>query len=598
LDIVAARQRARQIAALLGFPLQDQVDLATGVSEIARNAFQYAGGGVVDFEADLQSSPQFLWMRVTDRGPGIPDIDGLLSGRETANAGLGIGLTGTRRLADKFDISSSPGKGTCILFGKAMPASVQPMDAPALNRVASQLAQQPTPGVLEEVQQQNRELARTLERLRSREAELEARNLEANRLNSELEETNRGVVALYGELDERAAALRRANELKSQFLSHVSHEFRTPVNSIMALTHLLLRRADGDLTAEQEKQVNFIRQAATGLADMVNDLLDLAKVESGKTEVRFALVEAGQVLGAVRALMRPLATNDAVALVFEDPPPSLIVKTDEAKLGQILRNLVSNALKFTEKGEVRVGVRLSEAADWAIFSVSDTGIGIAPEDVETVFQEFSQIQHPLQNRAKGTGLGLSLSRKLAGLLGGTLEVDTQVGEGSTFVLRVPAKREARAGSSQVPAVEEPGGGPILIVDDEETARYICRQMFGHTARRIIESDALEAAERARFDRPQLIVLDLMMPGRTGFEVLDELKADPITKDIPVVIHTSKNMTEADLHRLAGRHLAVLPKSGLNRKGALLAIRQALLDETLFAAEPEFSNPAKREAGDE
>jgi signal transduction histidine kinase/CheY-like chemotaxis protein len=592
LDIVAARQRARQVAALLGFPIQDQVDLATALSEIARNAFQYAGGGAVDFEINLSAQSQFLWIQVSDHGPGIKDLDAVLGGEESSRTTLGVGLTGARRLVEKFEISSGLGRGTCVRFGKALPISVQSLDMQALARVASQLTQHPTPGVLDEVRQQNRELARTLESLRLREAELEARKLEADRLNLELAETNRGVVALYGELEEKAVELRRASELKSQFLSHVSHEFRTPLNSIMALTHLLLRRTDGELTAEQVKQVTFIRQATSGLVEMVNDLLDLAKVESGKTEVHISPVEASQLLGPVRALMRPLATNDAVSLVFEEPP-SLMLDTDEAKVGQILRNLVSNALKFTERGEVRISVRLSENSDSVSFLVSDTGIGIAPEDIRNIFQEFSQVQHSIQTRVKGTGLGLSLSRKLAGLLGGTLEVTSRLGVGSTFVLNLPV-REAASSYSQPPVALEPGDGAILIVDDEEASRYVCGQMFRGTSHRIIESDALEAAERARFERPQLIILDLMMPGRTGFEILDELKSDAITKEIPVVIHTSKIITDADLHRLAGRQLAVLPKSGCGRKQALLAIRAALREETLFAAEPEFASPAEPE----
>jgi signal transduction histidine kinase/CheY-like chemotaxis protein len=585
-DIVVARQRARQVAALLGFPLQDQANLGAAVSEIARNAFQYAGGGSLDFEVGFEGQSQFLWIQVTDQGPGIPDIEAVLNGRDSAKTSLGTGLIGARRLSDKFEISSSPGHGTCVRLAKALPASAPRIDRRSLSRVADLLAQQDSPGVMEEARQQARELARTLEILRSREAELEMRKVEVDRLNLELEETNRGVVALYGELEERAAQLRRANELKSQFLSHVSHEFRTPLNSIMALTSLLLRRIDGGLTQEQEKQVTFIRQAASGLAEMVNDLLDLAKVESGKTEARVAAVEAGQVLGAVRALMRPLATNDAVALIFEDPP-SIVFDTDEAKVGQILRNLVSNALKFTEKGEVRVSVRLSESGDSVCFSVSDTGIGIAPEDIDTIFQEFSQVHHPLQKRVKGTGLGLSLSRKLATLLGGTLEVTSKVGVGSTFVLRLPARPEI-ARLLSPPAIQEFEESTILIVDDEESARYLCRRMFEGSAHRIVESDGPEAAERARFERPRLILLDLMMPGRNGFEVLDELKSDDGTKDIPVVIHTSKFITQADLQRLAGRHLAVLPKSGRDRKQALVAIRETLQDQTLFAEEPEFA----------
>jgi signal transduction histidine kinase/CheY-like chemotaxis protein len=588
-DIVIARQRARQLGTLLGLTTADQVGFATAVSEVVRNAVLYAGEAKVDFEVDLSGRPQFLGVRVTDHGPGIKDLAGVMAGQFQSKTGLGAGLVGVRRLTDRFEITSSAQAGTMVSFGKALPGLGQAVGMADLGRMTLKLSQQPASELQDELREQNKDLMETLDTLRSREAELEGRRLELERLNLELEETNRGVVALYAELEERASALRRADELKSQFLSYVSHEFRTPVNSVMALTHLLLRRTDGELTSEQEKQVVFIRKAVEGLAEMVNDLLDLAKVESGKTEVRNSSVDIGQVLGAVRALMRPLATNDAVTLIFEESAPGLVIETDEAKLGQILRNLVSNALKFTEKGEVRVRVS-NPGEDLISFFVEDTGIGIAPEDLETIFQEFSQIHNPIQGRVKGTGLGLSLSRKLAELLGGTLHVSSQKGLGSTFTLTLPqcVLRQPAQGVQPLAATER-GRGVILIVDDEEASRYVCRQMFRGTQYRLIESEAMEAAERARFERPDLIILDLVIPGRTGFEVLDELKSDTATRDIPVVIHTSKKITSADTARLAGRHVGLLLKSGENRMEAFETIRRALADPALFADEPEFTN---------
>ena len=588
-DIVVARQRARQVSTLLGLTAPDQVGLATAVSEIVRNAVLYAGEARVEFEMDISSRPQFLWVQVTDQGPGIKDLQGVLAGRFQSKTGLGTGISGARRLTDKFEISSSEKEGTVVRFGKAVQGHMPPLDMSGLTRLIRQLIQQPAPETRDALQQQNQDLIQTLETIRAKDLELEVRRLELERLNVELAETNRGVVALYAELEERATALRRADAVKSQFLSYVSHEFRTPVNSVMALTHLLLNRTDGELTSEQEKQVVYIRKAVEGLAEMVNDLLDLAKVESGKTEIRTSVVEVSQVLGAVRVLMRPLATNDDVTLIFEEPPAGLLMETDEAKIGQVLRNLVSNALKFTEKGQVRVRVSSDPDSDLISFFVEDTGIGIAPEHLDVIFEEFSQIQHTIQKRVKGTGLGLPLSRKLAELLGGTLEVSSQQGVGSTFVLTLPRKVTILAATGGAPAsLPDKAARAVLIVDDEETSRYVCRQLFRGKQYRIIESGALEAAERARFERPELIILDLMMPGRTGFEVLDELKANPDTREIPVVIHTSKNLTHADDVRLSGRHIGLLPKSGKNRKEAFIAIRRVLRDADLFDGEPEFA----------
>jgi signal transduction histidine kinase len=587
-DIVSARQRARQIAALLGLHPQDQVRWATGVSEVARNAYQYAGSGQVDFSIDLKSRPQMLWVKVSDSGPGISDVATILGDAYESRTGMGIGLSGTRRIMDSFRIDSKPGNGTLVSFSKVIP-SAKRLTAADVGKLSGQLAQRNPDGTFQELQRQNQDLLQTLEFLRLREVELDRRQEDLERLNVELEETNRGVVALYAELDEKAAALQRADELKSRFLSHVSHEFRTPVNSVLALTALLLRRADGDLSPEQEKQIGYIRQAVQELADMVNDLLDLAKVEAGKTEVRHSVVEVAPFLGAIRALMRPLATKESVALVFDDPPHGLVLETDESKLGQILRNLISNALKFTERGEVRVIASMSKDGRSIEFSVRDTGIGVAPEHLDKIFQEFAQIENPLQRNVRGTGLGLPLSRKLAALLGGKLSVESAVDSGSTFTLVLPARL---SGEEAIPRLLDDGEShakTILIIDDEETARYITRHLFRNSGYRVLESsNGIEGAELARFEQPDLILLDIVMPGRSGFEVLDELKSDERTKHVPVMIHSSKNLSPSDYERLASRQTAVLPKEGKGRGDGLRAIRGILNDPNLFKEEPEFS----------
>lgn len=577
-DIVVGRQRARQIAMRVGLSQQDQARLATAVSEIARNAFQYAGSGRVEFSIDLRSQPQVLWVEVSDKGPGIGDMDRILGGSYESPTGMGIGLSGTRRLMDYFHIESEPGAGTRITFGKVLPTSVKRILPSDVGPLCATLPQESASG-LDELQRQNKELLETLESLRLRELELEKREVELAHLNLELEETNRGVVALYAELDEKAVALKRADEMKSHFLRYVSHEFRTPVNSVLALTHLLLRRLDGDLTQEQEKQVQYIRQAVQDLAEMVNDLLDLAKVEAGKTEVRLSRVDLGQFFGAIRALMRPLATNDAVSLIFDDPPAGLTLETDEGKLGQILRNMISNALKFTEAGEVRVSAMVLNNTSLCL-SVKDTGVGIAPDDLETIFQEFAQAANRMQKNLRGTGLGLPLSRKLAGLLGGTLKATSTLGSGSTFTLDLPLTSDALTR-----AIPEKA---ILIIDDEEAARYITRQLFRGSEYRVIEAaNGAEGLERARFERPALIVLDLMMPNQNGFNVLDELKSDEATQSIPVVIQTSKTLRETDYERLASRQAAILPKVTGGRREALARIRQLLGEPGLFREEPEF-----------
>ncbi len=422
-DVVLARQRARQIAALLGLDAQDQTRFATAASEIARNAFRYAGGGSIEFF--LQDDT--LLARVTDQGPGIPNLREILDGRYVSPTGMGLGIIGAKRLSDRFTIDSSPGTGTSVLIGRRLPRGL-PSARPTPADIADDLARRPPQSPLEEAQNQNQELLRALEALHLRQAEVE-------RLNRELEETNRGVMALYSELDDKAESLRQASELKSRFLSNMTHELRTPLNSIIMVARQMLLQEDGPLGEEYVRQARLMLGSAEGLLELVNDLLDLAKIEAGKVEVRPARFAVADLLGALRGMFRPLQTSADVELVFDSPPP-LVLFTDEGKVSQILRNLISNALKFTDRGEVRVAA--ADAGDGLVrLSVADTGIGISADDQHRLFEEFTQVGDDTGRLEKGTGLGLSLSRRLANLLGGHIEVRSRPGAGSTFTLAIP-----------------------------------------------------------------------------------------------------------------------------------------------------------------
>lgn len=267
-------------------------------------------------------------------------------------------------------------------------------------------------------------------------------------LQQELDETNSGVLALYAELDTQAQQLRQATELKSRFLAYMSHEFRTPISSIRSLTRLLLDRVDGPLTVEQERQINFIRTTSEEFAEMVNDLLDLAKVEAGRIDISPAWFELVDLFAALRGMFKPVLVNPDVQLVFEEPQGVGQLYTDNAKLSQILRNFISNALKFTTRGEIRVSaVQQGEAIT---FSVADTGLGIASEFHSAIFQDFSQLDSPIQKRLRGTGLGLSLSKRLAELLGGSIALQSAAGVGSTFSVTVPLKLSDDASAATQP----------------------------------------------------------------------------------------------------------------------------------------------------
>ncbi|MCU1349937.1 MAG: putative SigmaB asociated two-component system sensor protein, partial [Acidobacteria bacterium] len=427
---------------------------------------------------------------------------------------------------------------------------------------------------IEEIQQQNGELLQALAGLNERREELQ-------RLNQELEDTNRGVLALYAELDEKAESLRRADQLKTRFLSDMSHEFRTPVNSILALGRLL---EEGPLDDEQRKQVALVRRSAEGLATLVEDLLDLAKIEAGKIEIRPAEFEVVNLFSALRGMLRPLLLNRALALVFDDPEGIPPMVTDEGKVSQIVRNFISNAIKFTEAGEVRISAALAPGGRSVIFSVSDTGIGIAAEDLEVVFEEFRQIETPLQRQQRGTGLGLPLTRKLATLLGGKVGVRSEPNVGSTFFAEIPI----RYGES-VSAMSATSGEPsetvatstarrtrILVIDDDGTARYTMRSFAARPGAEILEAEnGLEGLARAQEDHPDLILLDLMMPGIGGHEVLQRLKADPNTTAIPVLIITSRFINEEEKRQILSKAVGVIYKGDLSREVVNEAIDKAL-----------------------
>jgi len=670
-DVVSARQRARQLGAALGLDAQDQTRLATAVSEIARNAFTYAKGGRVEFAVTRDRPPHRLVVTISDRGAGIPNLDEILGGRYRSTTGMGLGLIGAKRLVNGFEVKTTVGQGTVVRLEKTLTASVvEPM---AIGKIADQLAREAPLSAFDEVQRQNRELLAAMEEVARRQEEIA-------RVNRELEDTNRGVVALYAELDERAEHLRRADELKSRFLSNMSHEFRTPLNSIIALSQLLIDRLDGDLTPEQERQVTFVQKAARDLSDVVNDLLDIAKVEAGKVDVRAGEFTVTSLFGALRGMLRPLLANESVALVFDDPADVPLLYTDEGKVSQILRNFISNALKFTERGEVRVSASTVDDGRAVRFTVADTGIGIAAEDQQRIFEEFAQVDNPIQKRVRGTGLGLPLTRRLAELLGGSVSVESQLGIGSAFIATIPfvygarpdvavpsrlerpharasmllvtdtpevAARYAallRGSGWEVGAAVDPddavagavrtqpravvvdlrretegwsvvrilttdpttrhlpvltvsaiddngrarslgatawtatpltrtwltqalkaaagaGTAPLaLVVDDDPVARYVARQRLEELGCVVSEAaGGVEGIARARHERPDVIVLDLVMPDRSGFEVLDALDQERDVRDIPVVVLTSKDLDAAERRRLAPRVVTVLAK---------------------------------------
>lgn len=359
---------------------------------------------------------------------------------------------------------------------------------------------------------------------------------------AQLDESHRGVVTLHGELEDKNALLQRTSDVKTRVVANVSHEFRTPLHSILGLSKLLLDGVDGQLPDEQQKQVRYIRSSAEELYELVNDMLDLSKAETGHIQVRPQVFHLSEFLSAMRGMLIPLSNPAAgVELLFEGPSPGspedIELDTDQGKIAQIVRNLVSNALKFTERGSVKLTVK-GKGED-VVFAVADTGIGIAPDARELVFEEFGQVENHLQEKARGSGLGLTLSRKLAGVLGGSLMLDSTVGKGSTFTLTIPRMHpEERDLTALQGRPLDPSMAQILVLEDDRKTIFIYEKYLAMAGFQVVPARTVEEArELIKSIRPGAIVLDIMLEGETSWKFLAELKADPRTSDIPTLVVT-------------------------------------------------------------
>jgi signal transduction histidine kinase/ActR/RegA family two-component response regulator len=561
-DIVRAHQTTRTVAAQLGFSTFEQTRIATAMSEIARNALVYASGGTVALS--LAPDTHALRVEVIDRGSGISDVPGALRGAGRGPGAAGIGIPGARRLMDGLTIDSTRA-GTRVVMVKRLPRRAWTIPDAQLTRLREVVAEHLVGDAHQEVRRLQRDLAE--------------RDQQIAELMNEIKDTNRGVMALYAELEARAEYQRAAAELRTRLVSEMGHELRTPLHSIFSVAEFLVNRLDGDLTPEQDRQARLILSISSDMLAYVNDLVELARADAGKLAVHTAPVAIDALLGTLRRMMAPLAKTPGVALEFSSRPSAHELVTDESKVSQILRNLVANALKFTERGSVAVTAYPS--GDRVIFEVADTGVGIAPEHLDLIFEEFAMVEGPHQHRVRGTGLGLPLSRRLAEVLGGTLTVTSELGAGSTFRLDLPATLPGQPApppgvpEAPVTAVPAPGKSRILVIDDDEASRYVLRRWLEDRFVIVEATSGRDGLAQAIASPPDAIFLDVVMPDLTGFEVLERLEEDPATAAIPVVIYTALVLGADDRTRL-GRAVAIVRKSTASRAADRSSLEQALV----------------------
>jgi signal transduction histidine kinase len=430
-DIIKVRDRVRRLAREMGFDSTTQIKITTAISELTRNIYEYAKSGAISLAVVERGPDMGLQITARDDGPGIDEntLNAILRGRYQSYSGMGVGLSGTRKLMDEFDIQTAKAEGTRVTVVKWLPRAAAPGVKERIEEMRTHFNEEVDDSALEEIQQQNRDFVTILSELEEKREQLEEVNRQLNDSNRELNEAN--------------AKLSEVAEMKEEFLALTTHDLRSPLTVISGVISFFTSGRLGELSPEQKNMVAMMERNAQSLIELVNDLLDASKLESGTMRLDIASINLRALVDELRDTMEPLAREKGIALevhLTAEVPP---VKADRTKLRRILVNLLSNAVKFTGKGgTVEVRGTLAEDEDQRVrISISDTGVGIAPEDVERLFDKYEQARSRATRGEKGTGLGLYITKQLVELHGGEIKVKSEMGKGSTFSFTLPAAEE-------------------------------------------------------------------------------------------------------------------------------------------------------------
>lgn len=443
----------------------------------------------------------------------------------------------------------------------------------------------------------NQQLEAQTEELQQQAAEMQEQAQELQLTSEELQEQNL-------KLDEQKKQVESANILKSEFLSNMSHELRTPLNSIMALSRVLLVQAKDKLSDEENSYLEIVERNGKNLLSLINDILDLSKIEAGKMEILTSTISIGAIAQMVNESMQSLAVEKDLKLnlIVADNLPK--VETDEVKFHQALLNIVSNAVKFTEKGNVDILVE--QSSEDIIVKVKDSGIGISEEMLPYVFDEFRQVDGTSSRKYEGTGLGLAISNKLLSVLGGSISVQSELGRGSVFTINIPIKWHGDSSHPQIFDVDDTANKElnivkknpkdisettILIVEDNKDAVIQIRTVLESEGYQVmIAENGREALDFIKHTIPDGIILDLMMPDVDGFEVLDNLRGSVETRNIPVLILTAKDLSREELSKLKSNNIKqLIYKGDVDIEGMLSKVKQMIG----YVKEPEVKKITKK-----
>ena len=437
-----------------------------------------------------------------------------------------------------------------------------------------------TKKLAENLTKTNQQLEAQAEELQSQTEELQSQSEEIQQTSEELQEQN-------VELEAQREQVEEASRLKSEFLSNMSHELRTPLNSVMALSKVLMSQAGDKLSREELNYLEIIGRNGKNLLSLINDILDLSKIEAGKMDIRPKLFSISYLIESIIERLEPVAGEKGIALDQQGTEDLPQIENDEAMVHQIIQNIIGNAVKFTEKGSVSISAYSD--AEKIVLTIADTGIGIAKKDLPHIFEEFRQVDGTSSRSYEGTGLGLTLAYKSAILLDGDLTVESIPGKGSVFTLVLPIKGDGivpplekiPAARKTVPALDDKpdviSDNRILVVEDNEAAIIQVRKMLESESYRVdLAYNGNEALEYLGQTIPDGIILDLMMPGMDGFELINKIRANEATAKIPVLVLTAKALTRQDYRRLNANNIQQLIQKGdVDREELLHKLRGML-----------------------